>query len=106
MRGKRTESSHSVALQPFQNQMNFRVYSEYSEKRSFASGHLQLSDVTTGNHLKTFTAHTEKVSSPCFSPDGPTLATDSENGTVLKVFRLTLPDDCAKLHYMPNTKYL
>jgi len=52
---KRTESSHSVASQPLQNQTIFSVYSENSETRRFAYAHLQLSDVTTSNHLKTFT---------------------------------------------------
>ena len=48
-----------------------------------SGGRVLLWDVTTGEHLKTFTGHTAKISSLCFSPDGGTLATGCEGGTVL-----------------------
>lgn len=57
------------------------------DSRTLVSGHsegdLHLWDVTTGEHLKTLTGHTTRVSSLCFSPDGHTLATGCQNGTMM-----------------------
>ena len=40
-------------------------------------------DAKTGQHLQTYTGHTQRVNAVVFSPDGGTLASVSDDGTVL-----------------------
>ena len=44
---------------------------------------IKLWDVETGNQLTTLTGHTETITTLVFSPDGRTLASSSQDGTVL-----------------------
>ena len=46
---------------------------------------VRLWDAVAGEHKTTFTGHTAIVYSVAFSPDGNTIASGSEDGTVLDV---------------------
>ena len=49
----------------------------------FCEAQIQLYDMTTGVRLLTLYGHTEPINALTFSPDGKTLASGSEDGTVL-----------------------
>ncbi len=49
----------------------------------FCEAQIQLWDINSGNMLLTLYGHTESINSLTFSPDGKTLASGSEDGTVL-----------------------
>lgn len=49
----------------------------------FCEAQIQLYDITTGDRLLTLYGHTEPINALTFSPDGETLASGSEDGTVL-----------------------
>ena len=60
--------------------------------------HIKLWDVDTGNQLSTLTGHTEPIETLVFSHDGKTLASGSEDGTVLlwdwnKIIAKQTPDN-------------
>ncbi|RKU27166.1 hypothetical protein C6497_12095 [Candidatus Poribacteria bacterium] len=56
---------------------NYLLYDWYSHAE------IQLWDVDTGDKLHSLYGHTEQINSLVFSPDGKTLASASEDGTVL-----------------------
>ncbi len=49
----------------------------------FCEAQIQLWDINSGNMLLTLYGHTESINTLTFSPDGKTLASGSEDGTVL-----------------------
>ncbi len=74
--------------------MNIRVYAISPDNTIFLEAHhllhdwfceaqIQLYDMTTGVRLLTLYGHTEPINALTFSPDGETLASGSEDGTVL-----------------------
>ena len=74
--------------------MNIKVYAISPDNTIFLEAHhllhdwfceaqIQLYDMTTGDRLLTLYGHTEPINALTFSPDGNTLASGSEDGTVL-----------------------
>ncbi len=74
--------------------LNIRVYAISPDNTIFLEAHhllhdwfceaqIQLYDMTTGVRLLTLYGHTEPINALTFSPDGKTLASGSEDGTVL-----------------------
>jgi WD40 repeat protein len=73
-----TDQVYSVALSPD----GLRALSGSLDRA------LKLSDVATGQELRTFTGHTDAVSSVAFSPDGHTALSGSRDKT-LRLWDLT-----------------
>ena len=58
------------------------VFDALSQQASETERHIVLRDVRTGDPIRTFTGHTDKIESLAFSPDGQTLASSSKDKTI------------------------